>query len=79
MDAHLAATPRPLPFTAPPHSTGRSRVPLDSPLISVVVVNYHQWRDTAYLVRQIRADCVWRFPFTGLWYTNTVITYRISE
>jgi N-acetylglucosaminyl-diphospho-decaprenol L-rhamnosyltransferase len=56
MDAHLAATPRPLPVAAPPHSTGRSRVSLDAPLISVVVVNYHQWRDTAYLVRQIRAE-----------------------
>jgi N-acetylglucosaminyl-diphospho-decaprenol L-rhamnosyltransferase len=56
MDAHLAAAPRPLPFTEPPRSTGRHRVPLDAPLLSVVVVNYHQWRDTAYLVRQLRAE-----------------------
>jgi GT2 family glycosyltransferase len=56
MDAHLAAIPHPHPFTVPPRSTGRSRVPLDAPLISVVVVNYHQWRDTAYLVRQLRGE-----------------------
>jgi len=30
-------------------------------------------------VRQIRADCVWLFPTTGIWFTNTVITYRISD
>jgi len=30
-------------------------------------------------VRQIRADCCWQFPFTGRWYSNTVITYRISD
>jgi GT2 family glycosyltransferase len=54
MDAHLAAVPRPL--TAPPRSAGRSRIPLDAPLLSVVVVNYHQWRDTAYLVRQLRGE-----------------------
>ena len=56
MDAHLASAPRPLPRTEPPRSTGRARVPLDAPLLSVVVVNYHQWRDTAYLVRQLRAE-----------------------
>jgi GT2 family glycosyltransferase len=56
MDAHLAAVPRPHPFPAPPRSAGRPRVPLDAPLLSVVVVNYHQWRDTAHLVRQLRAE-----------------------
>lgn len=30
-------------------------------------------------VRQIWADCRWQFPTTGRWYTNTVITYRISD
>jgi type II secretory pathway pseudopilin PulG len=30
-------------------------------------------------VRQIRADCVWRAPFAGKWFTNSVITYRISD
>jgi N-acetylglucosaminyl-diphospho-decaprenol L-rhamnosyltransferase len=56
MDAHLAAVPQPRPLTASPRTAGRSRVPLDAPLISVVVVNYHQWRDTAYLIRQLRAE-----------------------
>jgi GT2 family glycosyltransferase len=56
MDAHLAAVPYPRLSTAPARPSGRSRVPLDAPLISVVVVNYHQWRDTAYLVRQLRAE-----------------------
>jgi prepilin-type N-terminal cleavage/methylation domain-containing protein len=48
---------------------------------SVSVTNYVSVT-TAYSappVRQIRADCVWHFPSTGAWFTNTVITYRISE
>jgi type II secretory pathway pseudopilin PulG len=27
-------------------------------------------------VRQIRSDCTWYFPRTGIWFTNTIITYR---
>lgn len=30
-------------------------------------------------VRQVRADCVWRAPFSGKWSSNTVITYRTSD
>lgn len=30
-------------------------------------------------VREIRADCVWRPPFSEKWFSNTVITYRISD
>lgn len=30
-------------------------------------------------VRELRADCVWRAPFSGKWFSNTVITYRISD
>lgn len=30
-------------------------------------------------VREIRADCVWRSPLNGKWFSNTVITYRISD
>jgi GT2 family glycosyltransferase len=56
MDAHLAAAPHPNPLTVPPRSAARNRASLDAPLISVVVVNYHQWRDTAYLVRQLRGE-----------------------
>ena len=27
-------------------------------------------------LRQVRSDCIWKFPFTGQVYTNTVITLR---
>ena len=30
-------------------------------------------------VREIRADCAWRAPFSGKWFTNTMVTYRISD
>lgn len=30
-------------------------------------------------VREIRADCVWRAPFSGRSFTNTMVTYRISD
>ncbi|HEY4953174.1 MAG TPA: hypothetical protein VII71_07310 [Verrucomicrobiae bacterium] len=30
-------------------------------------------------VRQIRSDCVWWFPLTGQWCTNTVITLRAPD
>ena len=30
-------------------------------------------------VRIIRSDCVWRAPFSGKWFSNTVITYRSSD
>jgi prepilin-type N-terminal cleavage/methylation domain-containing protein len=30
-------------------------------------------------IRELRADCVWRAPFSGKWFTNSMITYRISE
>lgn len=30
-------------------------------------------------VRQLRADCAWRSPLSGKWFSNTVITYRISD
>jgi type II secretory pathway pseudopilin PulG len=45
------------------------------------VTNY-VWITTALTnppVRQIRADCGWRFPMTGRWYSNSVVTYRISD
>ncbi len=56
MDAQLTDAPHPRPQTAPARSPARARVPLDAPLLSVVVVNYHQWRDTTHLVRQLRAE-----------------------
>jgi type II secretory pathway pseudopilin PulG len=33
----------------------------------------------AYPLRQIRADCYWKFPLTGKWFTNTVITERAPD
>src|SRR5450432_3762799 len=30
-------------------------------------------------VRQIRSDCVWWFPLTGQWCTNTAITLRAPD
>lgn len=30
-------------------------------------------------LRQIRSDCVWTFPLTGIKYTNTVITLRAPD
>lgn len=30
-------------------------------------------------VRMIRADSVWQAPFSGKWFSNTVITYRSSD
>ncbi|HLX71040.1 MAG TPA: type II secretion system protein [Verrucomicrobiae bacterium] len=47
----------------------------------VSVTNYVSVTD-AYTnppIRGIRSDCVWRAPFSGKWFTNTVITYRISD
>ena len=33
----------------------------------------------AYPLRQIRSDCYWKFPLTGKWFTNTVITERAPD
>jgi len=30
-------------------------------------------------VRQIQSDCVWQFPLTGAYFTNTVITLRAPD
>jgi prepilin-type N-terminal cleavage/methylation domain-containing protein len=30
-------------------------------------------------VRQIRADCIWQFKYTGKWFTNTALTWRTSN
>lgn len=49
--------------------------------LAMIVTNYVSI-STAYSnppVREIRADCVWRAPFSGKWFSNTVVTYRISD
>lgn len=48
---------------------------------SISVTNYVSISE-AYsnpAVREIRADCAWRVALSGKWYSNTVITYRISD
>jgi prepilin-type N-terminal cleavage/methylation domain-containing protein len=30
-------------------------------------------------LRQIRSDCVWQFPLTGQWWTNTAISLRAPD
>jgi prepilin-type N-terminal cleavage/methylation domain-containing protein len=30
-------------------------------------------------MRQIRADCLWMYPYTQTWFTNTVITWRAPD
>jgi type II secretory pathway pseudopilin PulG len=30
-------------------------------------------------LRQIRCDCAWQFPTTGIYYTNTVVTLRAPD
>jgi type II secretory pathway pseudopilin PulG len=30
-------------------------------------------------IRMIRADCKWRAPFSGKWFSNTVINYRTCD
>ena len=46
----------------------------------VIVTNYVQVTNVSPILsvplRQIRADCAWQFPRTGIWYSNTVITCR---
>jgi GT2 family glycosyltransferase len=53
MDALL--TPPPALRPAPPRAPARPRLRTARPRLSVVVVNYHTWPDTARLVRQLRA------------------------
>ena len=48
---------------------------------SVTVTNYVSITNvfvgsTSIKLRQIRADCSWRFPYTSAWFSNTVIIYR---
>jgi type II secretory pathway pseudopilin PulG len=45
---------------------------------SIGVTNY-VWITQLYTnppVRQIRVDCAWRFPITGKWFSNSVVTWR---
>ena len=46
----------PLPASLPPAPPPLPHAPPVVPRLSIVVVNYHQWRDTAGLVRQLRGS-----------------------
>lgn len=46
---------------------------------SITVSNLQNSSTIPYPVRQIRADCTWKFPPTGKWYTSTVITERAPD
>ena len=56
MDAQLIVSLAPAPLPAPPRPAPPAKAPAATPLLSVVVVNYQQWGDTADLVRRLRAD-----------------------
>ena len=53
MDPQVVSLPLPV-RSLPLRSLRRHHAQPDSPRLSVVVVNYHHWRDTAALVRQLR-------------------------
>ena len=44
----------------------------------VSVVNLYTNVNTDPLYRELQADCVWRAPFSGKWFTNSMITYRLA-
>lgn len=46
---------------------------------SITISNLQNTTTIPYPVRQIRADCTWKFPSTGKWYTTTVITERAPD
>src|SRR5207248_1228101 len=52
MEPHVPTLPTAAQQAAPPLPLA----PCPAPRLSVVVVNYHQWPDTAELVRQLRAS-----------------------
>jgi type II secretory pathway pseudopilin PulG len=45
----------------------------------IPVSNLQNGTTIPYPVRQIRSDCYWKFPLTGKWFTNTVITERAPD
>jgi prepilin-type N-terminal cleavage/methylation domain-containing protein len=45
----------------------------------VTVSNLQNSTTIPYPLRQIRSDCYWKFPRTGVWFTNTVITERSPD
>jgi type II secretory pathway pseudopilin PulG len=56
--------------------TGAVLIPSSGQTMSVTNILKITTITTIPAVRQIRSDCAWYFPRTGIWFTNTVITYR---
>ena len=54
-------------------------VPTDGAYINITNFIHITQISTNPSVRQIRSDCVWWFPLTGQWCTNTVITLRAPD
>ena len=51
--------------------TGQAIAVTNTVVITTVVTNPP--------VRQLWSQCVWQFPFTGQWFTNTVVTCRSAN
>jgi type II secretory pathway pseudopilin PulG len=46
---------------------------------TIVVTNLLNGTTIPYPLRQIQSKCVWKFPLTGKWFTNTVVTERAPD
>ena len=65
------------------YQTSAMQIPISGQIFYVTnwisVSNLQNSTTIPYSVRQIRADCVWQFPLTGTWFSNTVITERAPD
>lgn len=65
------------------YQTNAMQIPISGQIFYVTnwisVSNLQNSTTIPYSVRQIRADCVWQFPLTGTWFSNTVITERAPD
>jgi type II secretory pathway pseudopilin PulG len=69
-------------LTAPTNyfQTNTMQVPISGQTFNVTNwISVSNVTTVAYPLRQIRADCYWKFPLTGKWFTNTVITERAPD
>jgi len=77
-DVHVTSTDQ-LPATTNYIRTNVMLIPATG--VSVVVSNSVSVINliTNPPLRQIRADCYWKYARTGTWFTNTVITWRAPD
>jgi type II secretory pathway pseudopilin PulG len=59
--------------------TNTMQIPISGQPTNVITTITITSNSTPYQSRQIRADCVWKFPLTGTSFTNTVITERAPD